>query len=160
MIPFTDRQAAGRVLGSMLLQYRDDKDLLVLGLARGGVPVAAEVAATLSAPLDVLVVRKIGAPGQPEFALGAIASGDVLSMNEEFTSSIARSPAIAAEIMRQRADLRRREALYRNERLPLDIRNRTVILADDGAATGASMRAAVQAARKRGASRVIAAVPV
>lgn len=160
MMPFQDRRAAGRALAKLLQQYRGQTDVLVLGLARGGVPVAAEVAAQLHAPLDVLVVRKLGAPGQPELAIGAIASGGVMLIHEGTLALHEDSSVLSAEVARQRAELRRREALYRNAHLPQSARDRAVILVDDGAATGASMRAAIRAIRERGARRVIAAVPV
>jgi putative phosphoribosyl transferase len=162
MTRFYDRAAAGRSLGALLAAYRGRDDVLVLGLPRGGVPVAAEVADTLQAPLDVLIVRKLGAPGQPELALGALASGGVIVINENVMSSFEDSPAVALAgvIARERAELKRREALYRNDRLPLEVRGRTIILVDDGAATGASMDAAVRATKKLGARRIVAALPV
>jgi putative phosphoribosyl transferase len=162
MTRFYDRAAAGRSLGALLAAYRGRDDVLVLGLPRGGVPVAAEVADTLQAPLDVLIVRKLGAPGQPELALGALASGGVIVINENVMSSFEDSPAVAlaGAIARERAELKRREALYRNDRLPLEVRGRTIILVDDGAATGASMDAAVRATKKLGARRIVAALPV
>jgi putative phosphoribosyl transferase len=162
MTRFYDRAAAGRSLGALLAAYRGRNDVLVLGLPRGGVPVAAEVADTLQAPLDVLIVRKLGAPGQPELALGALASGGVIVINENVMSSFEDSPAVALAgvIARERAELKRREALYRNDRLPLEVRGRTIILVDDGAATGASMDAAVRATKKLGARRIVAALPV
>lgn len=160
MTKFFDRAAAGRSLGSLLSPYRGRDDVLVLGLPRGGVPVAFEISAILQAPLDVMVVRKLGAPGQPELALGALASGGVVVMNESVLGWFDDSAAVRAVVAHERTELARREALYRNERLPLDVRGRTVILVDDGAATGASMRAAILATRKLGASHVVAAVPV
>jgi len=162
MTRFQDRAAAGTALGALLVAYRGRDDMLVLALPRGGVPVAAEVAETLRAPLDVMIVRKLGAPGQPELALGALASGGVIFINENVLSAFddLSAAAVASVVVRERAELRRRESLYRNDRLPLDIRGRTVILVDDGAATGASMGAAVRAARKLGAKRVVVALPV
>lgn len=160
MTQFIDRAIAGRALGTLLLRYRDHDDVLVLGLPRGGVPVAAEVAEILHAPLDVMVVRKISAPGQPEFAIGAIASGGVTVMNEAIAGVLEGSRQFRNNLARERAELRRREALYRDDRLPLDVRGRVLVLVDDGAATGASMRAAIGAARKLKAERVVAAVPV
>lgn len=158
---FYDRAAAGRALGALLGAYRGREDVLVLGLPRGGVPVAAEVADTLQAPLDAMIVRKLGAPGQPELALGAMASGGVIVINENVLSSFESSPAaVAAVFARERAELKRREALYRNDRLPLEVRGRTIILVDDGAATGASMDAAVRATKKLAAKRIIVALPV
>jgi putative phosphoribosyl transferase len=162
MTHFYDRAAAGRSLGTLLAGYRGREDVLVLGLPRGGVPVAAEVARTLRAPLDVMIVRKLGAPGQPELAVGALASGGVIVINENLVSSSQDSStlAVAAVIARERAELKRREALYRNDRLPLEVSGRTIILVDDGAATGASMGAAIRATRKLGAKRIVVALPV
>lgn len=157
---FTDRAEAGRALAALLVPYGNRDDVIVLGLPRGGVPVAYEVAAALHAPLDVIVVRKLGAPGQPEFAVGAIASGGVSILNQDEAALVADSHYFRAEIARENRELKRREALYRNDRLPLSLKDRTVILVDDGAATGATMRAAVHAARKLAARRIIVAVPV
>ena len=131
-----------------------------MGLPRGGVPVAFEVARALHLPLDVMVVRKLRAPGEPELAIGAIASGGISILNDEVARLIGDAVQLGAELRRQNIELQHREFLYRNGRLPLDIKRRTVILVDDGAATGASMRAAIRAARQLGAARVIAAVPV
>jgi putative phosphoribosyl transferase len=160
MTAFVDRAAAGSALAAALHAYRDRADVLVLGLPRGGVPVAAEVANALHAPLDIVVVRKLGAPGQPELAIGAIASGGVIVINQNILSAEANATEVRAEIHRQRAELNRRENVYRNGHLPLQIADRTVILVDDGAATGATMLAAVRAARKQGAKHVIVALPV
>ena len=157
---FADRASAGSALAVALTAYRNREDVLVLGLPRGGVPVAAEIADALRAPLDVVIVRKLGTPGQPELAIGAIASGGVIVINENILSATASASELQAEIQRQRAELNRREALYRNDRLPLAVAGRSVILADDGAATGATMLAAVRAARKQDAKRVIVALPV
>jgi putative phosphoribosyl transferase len=157
---FIDRAAAGRELAALLGEYRNRDDVVVLGLARGGVPVAFEVAQSLAAPLDVLIVRKLGAPGQPEFALGAIASGGVSVINEEALRWYRDSPAFEAEVAAELEELQRREALYRGERPAENLRSRTVILVDDGAATGSSMRAAIQAARQLGAREIVAALPV
>jgi len=160
MNTFADRRAAGRSLGTLLQHYCGRHDVLVLGLPRGGVPVAAEVAEMLHAPLDVVVVRKLGAPGVAEFAIGAIASGGITIVNDGIQPLLERTPAFERVISRERAELRRRETLYRNGRLPLDLQGRTVILVDDGAATGASMRAAAAVARRLGARRIVAALPV
>ncbi len=157
---FTDRAEAGRALAALLVGYRNREDVVVLGLPRGGVPVAYEVAIALHVPLDVIVVRKLGAPGQPEFAVGAIASGGISVLNEDEAELFDDSPQLWAQIAHENKELRRREALYRNDRLPLSLKGRTVILVDDGAATGATMRAAVRAARRLAAHRVIVAVPV
>jgi putative phosphoribosyl transferase len=157
---FADRSSAGSALAAALTAYGNRDDVLVLGLPRGGVPVAAEIAAALRAPLDVMIVRKLGAAGQPELAVGAIAAGGVIVVNENILSAAAGAAEVQAEILRQRAELHRRESLYRNGRLPLTLTGRTVILVDDGAATGATMLAAIRAVRKQGARRVVIALPV
>jgi predicted phosphoribosyltransferase len=158
---FLDRREAGRALGVKLVSYAGRKDLTVLGVPRGGVPVAFEVALALDAPLDVFLVRKLGAPGQEELAMGAIASGGVRVLN----SSVIRSLRISAEEIeraarREERELRRRELSYRGDRPPLDVEGRIAILVDDGLATGSSMRAAVEAARKLEPARIVVAVPV
>jgi putative phosphoribosyl transferase len=156
---FQDRRDAGRRLGELLRAHERGIDTIVLALPRGGVPVAYEVARALQLPLDVMIVRKLGAPGQPELALGAIASGGAIVFNHEllpFFSADALQRVVAAEL----AELTRREHLYRGTRLPLNVSGKTIILIDDGIATGASMRAAVQALRAAGAREIIAAVPV
>lgn len=160
MIEFSNRTAAGRSLARLLAAYHERDDAIVLGLPRGGVPVAFEVAQTLHLPLDVMVVRKLRAPGQPELAIGAIASGGVSILNEDIAPVLCDTVQLRAELQHQNQELQHRESLYRNGRLPLDIKRRTVILVDDGAATGASMRAAIGAAKRSGAARVVAAVPV
>lgn len=160
MKPFVDRAAAGRELAELLTEYRRRTDVVILALPRGGVPVAFEIALILEVPLDVLIVRKLGAPGQPEFALGAIASGGITVLNEEALRWFADSPAFEAVVAAEYDELKRREHVYRNSRPAQEIRDRTVILVDDGAATGSSMQAAVRAARKLGARQVIVALPV
>lgn len=160
MTRFANRAEAGRALGTLLTAYRGRRDVLVLGLPRGGVPVAFEVAEILQASLDVLAVRKIGAPGQPEFALGAIASGGIIVLNDSVVGLFGDTRAIRDVISRERAELKRRESLYRNDRPALDVHGRVVILVDDGAATGASMRAAIRAAHQMGAARIVVALPV
>jgi predicted phosphoribosyltransferase len=137
------------------------RDAVVLGLPRGGLPVAAEVAATLHAPLDMFSVRKLGVPGYAELALGAVATGGVRVLNEDVLASVpdVGQYEIDAITQRELAELRRREAAYRRGRPPLDLAHRTAILVDDGLATGATMRAAVRAARQR-AKEVVAAAPV
>ena len=157
---YRNRVEAGARLAEALAGRAGDPQACVLALPRGGVPVAAEVARRLEAPLDVLVVRKIGAPGQPELAVGALASGDVLVMNESLTPYFAgMQPQITATIERERTELERRERTYRGGRPPLDVTGRTVILIDDGIATGSTMRAAVRALRDRGAGEIVVAVP-
>lgn len=159
---FVDRTEAGRLLADRIADYRGWPGALVLALPRGGVPVGFEVARILPAPLDVLVVRKLGAPGQPELAMGAVASAGVRVLNEEIIESLRIDPAaleaIAAE---EEAEVRRRERAYRGgECPPLDVHGRLVFLVDDGLATGATMRAAVAAVRAMNAGRVVVAVPV
>ena len=158
---FRDRRQAGELLGRALSAYARRKDVVVLGLPRGGVPVAAEVARALDAPLDVLIVRKLGAPGQEELAIGAIAEGGVRVLNRGLVASLGLDErAIDALAAREECELGRRVKLYRGGRGPLPVENRTVIVVDDGVATGATMRAGLQALRARGAARLIAAAPV
>lgn len=164
MIPrlFADRVDAGRQLAAVLREYHGAADAIVLGLPRGGVPVAAQVADALGLPLDVLCVRKLGVPFQRELAMGAIAGGGAVVRNEDI---LAESPAAAAAFERvleqERGELARRERAYRgNNAVPLDVRGRHVIIVDDGLATGATMEAAVRSMRLLGASRITAAVPV
>jgi putative phosphoribosyl transferase len=158
---FRDRTDAGRQLADELLHYGGRDDVTVLALPRGGVPVAAEVASRLALPLDVFVVRKLGVPGHEELAMGAIASGGVRVLNHDVIISLSMpSDVIEAVTAIEREELERREHSYRGNRPPLDLRGRTVILIDDGLATGASMRAAVAALRQKGAGRIVVAVPV
>jgi erythromycin esterase-like protein/adenine/guanine phosphoribosyltransferase-like PRPP-binding protein len=159
--PFQDRRDAGRRLAARLQHYAGRSDVVVLGLARGGIPVAFEVALALKASLDVAVVRKLGVPGQEELAMGAIASGGARVINDELMSQW----TIPAEDLdrveaRERQELERRERLYRGDREPIPLKNQTVLLVDDGLATGSTMRAAAVAARTFGANRVVAAAPV
>jgi putative phosphoribosyl transferase len=159
--PFVDRADAGRVLAKELSDYADRKDVIVLALPRGGVPVAFEVARALNAPLDVFVVRKLGAPALEELAMGAIASGDVVVINEDVVKALKISrEAIATSVDHEREELARREAIYRGNRPPLDVEDRTVILIDDGLATGSTMRAAVAALRNKNPARIVVAVPI
>jgi predicted phosphoribosyltransferase len=159
--PFVDRADAGQVLATQLSAYSDRKDVVVLALPRGGVPVAFEVARQLHAPLDVFVVRKLGAPGQEELAMGAIASGDVVVLNDDVIRAL-KIPheAIAAAVEYERQELARRESIYRGSRPPLDVEHKTVILIDDGLATGSTMRAAVAALRNKNPARIVVAVPI
>jgi len=158
---YQDRHDAGRFLATLLDRYAGRPDVIVLGLPRGGVPVAAEVARHLGAPLDVFVVRKLGVPGYEELAMGALASGGVRVLNEEVVRELGISgDAIDAVADVQARELARREQVYRGGRPPLDLAGRTVILVDDGLATGSTMRAAVAGLRQRGPSRVVIAVPV
>ena len=158
---YANRQTAGRELATRLTEYANRDDTLVLALPRGGVPVAKEVAQALHAPLDVLVVRKLGLPWQPELAAGAIAPGGVIVMNPEVQAGFDDLDKILAPVVkRERAELRRREALYRKNRPPLQVRDRIAILVDDGIATGATMEAAVRALQSLRARSVVIAVPV
>jgi len=158
---FKDRHEAGLILAKLLSNFADQPDVVVLGLTRGGVPVAWEVARTLHLPLDIVVVRKIGAPGQPELALGAIAPEGVRIVNPDVVRQHALTPAlIEARDAEERTELRRREALYRHGRAYPDLRGKRVILVDDGLATGATMRAAIEWVRHRGAAGIIVAAPV
>jgi predicted phosphoribosyltransferase len=158
---FADRREAGRALGEALRRLHLPADTIVLGLARGGVIVAAEVARALSLPLDVLVVRKLGVPGQPELAFGAIASGGLRVLNRDVVHDVGLTQAHIEAVSRvEEAVLARREAAYRGNRPPLELAGRTVVLVDDGLATGASMRVAIEAVRALGAERVVVAVPV
>jgi putative phosphoribosyl transferase len=157
---FADRRDAGRRLARRLAHYAPKRPV-VFALPRGGVPVAAEIAARLAAPLDVLVVRKLGVPGHEELAFGAIASGGVRVLNDEIIGQTGLSDSRIDEITRREtAELYERERLYRDELPPPDLRGRTVILVDDGLATGSTMRAAVHAVRAAEAAKVVVAVPV
>jgi putative phosphoribosyl transferase len=158
---FRDRREAGRQLALTLRRYAGRAGVVVLGLPRGGVPVAYEVASALGVPLDVFVVRKLGLPGHEELAMGAIASGGIVVLNEEITQLLNVPAAVVAEVRdREARELARREAEYRDGRPPLDVRGRTVILVDDGLATGASMRAAIEALRRRAPAHIVVAVPI
>ena len=158
---FANRSEAGRLLAEKLEKYAGRDDVIVLGLPRGGVPVAYEVAKRLGAPLDVFIVRKLGVPGFEELAAGAIATGSVRVLNEDVIRAIPHADAaIEAVTAREAAELERREQTYREGRPPPELRNRIVILVDDGLATGATMRAAVKALRQSGAAKIVVAVPV
>ena len=158
---FSDRREAGRELARLLLNARLSDDALVLALPRGGVPVAFEIALALGAPLDVFLVRKLGTPGHPELAMGAIASGGVKVLNDEVVQALAIPPhLIDAVAEREQSELERRESAYRQGRPLPSLRNRTVVLVDDGLATGSTMKAAVQAVKQQNPGRVIVAVPV
>jgi predicted phosphoribosyltransferase len=158
---FADRREAGRELGARLAGYGRREETIVLGLPRGGVPVAYEVACALAAPLDVFVVRKLGVPGHRELAMGALASGDVIVLNDELVRNlgIARD-AVDRVVAEERAELARRERAYRGDRPPLDVTGRIPILVDDGVATGSSMLAAIEALLALGPDRIVVAVPV
>jgi putative phosphoribosyl transferase len=158
---FRHRLEAGKRLAVRLVEYRNRPDVLVMAIPRGGVPVAYEVAKALAVPLDVIVVRKLGLPGQPELAMGAIASGGVRVLNQDVVRAL-RIPerTIDSVAALETAELERRERLYRGERPAEDPTGRTVILVDDGLATGSSMQAAIAALRARGAASIVVAVPV
>jgi predicted phosphoribosyltransferase len=158
---FRDRREAGRVLAEELAPYRDKDGVLVFGLARGGVPVAWEVAAALHAPLDVFLVRKLGVPRWSELAMGALASGGGVVMNDNVVANLHITDDQVREVIAsETAELNRREQAYRGGRPLADPRGKTVILADDGIATGASMLAAVRALRAAGPQSIVVAVPV
>jgi putative phosphoribosyl transferase len=158
---FRNRTEAGQILAAKLMKYADDPEVLVLALPRGGVPVAYEVARELHAPLDVFLVRKLGLPGREELAIGAIATGGVRVLNDQVVREL-RIPdrvidtVVAAEL----EELGRREQSFRRGRPPIDVRNRTVLLIDDGLATGSTMRAALVALRRREPDKIVVAVPV
>ncbi|MFI4868162.1 MAG: phosphoribosyltransferase [Steroidobacterales bacterium] len=159
--PFADRETAGVALGEALRKCRLTAPVVVLGLPRGGVPVAYQVAQALQAPLDVMVVRKVGAPDQPELAIGAIATGDVMVREPYASEYLAGQEAMFEQLaQRERLELARREQAYRAGLAPLALAGKTVVLVDDGVATGCTMLAAIRAARKGGAARIIAAAPV
>lgn len=158
---FRDRADAGRRLAADLGEYADREDLLVLGLPRGGVPVAFEVARELSAPMDVFVVRKLGVPGHEELAMGAIASGGVRFVDEALTAELGiAEDVVALTAAEQQEELERRERLYRGGRADPRLEGRTVVVVDDGLATGSSMQAALLALRARDPGRLVVAVPV
>ena len=160
-LPYRDREEAGRALALALIGYANRPDVLVLGLPRGGVPVAAQVAEALHAPLDVFVVRKLGVPGQEELAFGAIASGGVKVLNDDVVAMAGISePVISRIVHAEEQEIARRDRLYRGDREPVQLGGHTVILIDDGLATGATMRAAAQAIQAMQPARLVVAVPV
>jgi putative phosphoribosyl transferase len=158
---FEDRVDAGCALARALVSFDGARDAIVIGLPRGGVPVAAEIARSLGLPLDVLVVRKLGLPWQPELAMGAIASGGAMVLNDDVMRHASFGEEVLGQVKRRElAELERRERVFRGTRPPLDVSGRTVIVVDDGLATGATMEAAVRALGILGAARVVVAVPV
>jgi putative phosphoribosyl transferase len=160
-LPFQDRREAGRLLASKLSGFRNRSDVLVLALPRGGVPVGFEVAIALGAALDVFLVRKLGVPGHEELAFGAIATGGVRVLNQDVVHSLRMSQdQIEAVATREQAELERRERTYRGDRPAPDPAGRTVILVDDGLATGATMLAAARALRQENPKEIVVAVPV
>jgi putative phosphoribosyl transferase len=161
MMIFADRVQAGSMLAERLKAYANRKDVTVLGIPRGGVPVAFEIAETLGVQLDVFVARKLGVPGQEELAFGAIASGGIRVLDTEIIEAIGISRTSIEEVSaRERRELDRRERLYRGARAPLDLDGRTAILVDDGIATGSSLRAAISALRHLKPARLVVAAPV
>src|SRR5437016_476218 len=157
---FRDRREAGRLLATRLASYANRPDVIVLALPRGGVPVAYEVARALHTPLDVFLVRKLGLPGHEEFAMGAVASGNVRVLNREAVEQLhIPQKVIDAVAERELRELERRERMYRDDRPLPDVRGKTVILVDDGLATGSTMRAAARALRQQGPARLVVAVP-
>jgi putative phosphoribosyl transferase len=158
---FRDRRDGGVHLARLLRDYANRSDVVVLALPRGGVPVAFEVATELSAPLDIFVVRKLGAPGHPELAMGAIATAGAVYLNRDVIADLGIQDDVVAEtIERERRELERRERSYRGDRPPVDVAGRTVLVVDDGLATGASVRVAVDALRRAQPAKVVVAVPV
>src|SRR5438876_4317704 len=158
---FSNRAEAGQLLAEKLMKYASRDEVIVLGLPRGGVPVAYEVAKRLGVPLDVFIVRKLGVPGFEELAAGEIASGGVRVLNEDVMRALPNADEIIDSITaRETAELERREKSYRDGRPAPELRDRVVILVDDGLATGATMRAAVAALRRRGVAKIIVAAPV
>lgn len=157
---FADRRDAGRRLAARLVRLAAERPVVV-GLPRGGVPVAHEVALALAAPLDVLIVRKIGCPGQPELGLGALGEDGIVLLNEPLLQAAGVSQAAVTDVIRREtAELERRVERYRQGRAPVDLAGRTVIVVDDGLATGFTARAGIEIVRRRGATRVVLAVPV
>ena len=156
-----DRHSAGRQLADVLEPLIGSQDTVILALPRGGVPVAHEVAHRLGAPLDVLLVRKLGVPWQPELAFGAIATGNVVVFNEDHMTALGiGEDAVHDTIERERHELERRESLYRNDSQPIDLTGNTVVVVDDGIATGSTVRAALESLEARGVERKIVACPV
>ena len=157
---FRDRTEAGQVLASKLTKYLNQVNTVILALPRGGVPVAYEIGQELGLPVDIFVVRKLGVPGHEELAMGAIASGGVRHINRDVVDQLRiDSETIDVASRREQKEIERREQLYRGQRLPVDVRNKTVILVDDGLATGSTMRAAIAALRQHRPARIVVAVP-
>jgi predicted phosphoribosyltransferase len=158
---FRDRREAGRRLAEKLASYAGRPDVVVLALPRGGVPVGVEVARALGVPLDVFIVRKLGVPGHEELALGAIATGGVRILNDELIHALGIPDHVTEAVSaKEQEELARRERLYRGARPAPDVRGRTVILVDDGLATGATMQAAIKALRQQHPARIVVAVPI
>jgi predicted phosphoribosyltransferase len=161
MMRFQNRREAGQLLALELAHLANRKDLLILALPRGGVPVAHEVANVLHAPLDILLVRKLGIPGHEEMAMGAIATGGIRLLNQGMIAALGIPPQAVAEVdQREQAELLRRERAYRGKHAPHEVAGKTVILVDDGIATGSTMQAAIASLRQRHAGRIVVASPV
>src|SRR5947208_1699462 len=157
---FRDRTEAGQVLASKLTKYLNQVDTVILALPRGGVPVAYEIGKELGLPVDIFVVRKLGVPGHEELAMGAIASGGVRHINRDVVDQVRiDSETIDVASRREQKEIERREQLYRGQRSPVDVRNKTVIVVDDGLATGSTMHAAIAALRQHRPARIVVAVP-
>ena len=158
---FRDRHEAGQLLAKQLIRFKGQVEVVVLGLARGGMPVAFEVAKALRAPLDVFLVRKLGVPGQEELAMGATASGNIRVLNDQIINALGISPAtIEAVAAKEEKEIEYRERLFRGDRPSLAVENRTIILVDDGLATGSTMRAAILALRRQHPATIVVSVPV
>lgn len=158
---FRDRVDAGQKLAARLTEYAGRPDVLVLALPRGGVPVGAEVARALGVPLDVFLVRKLGVPGHAELAMGAIAAGGLQVLSEALIRDLGLPPSLVQQVAaRERLELDRRHRLFRGSRPPISVRGRTILLIDDGLATGSTMQAAVMALRPQGPARIVVAAPV
>lgn len=156
-----NRREAGRLLATRLQNYANRSDVLVLGLPRGGVPVAYEIATALHLPLDVCIVRKVGVPGRKELAMGAIGPGEVMAVNQEIIDAWKISPPVFQQVVDQeRQELQRRDRLYRGTKPPLDVGDRTIILVDDGIATGSTLLAAIATLRLQHPNSIVVAVPI
>jgi predicted phosphoribosyltransferase len=158
---YPDRSHGGRVLAAALEKYARRDDVTVLALPRGGVPVAYEIAKHLQVPLDVFIVRKLGLPGHEEFVVGAIASGGVTILNDDMFGGFSISDTVMGKVVaREREELSQRETAYRGDRPPLDVRGRTIIVVDDGLATGSTMKAAIEGLRRLDPRRIVVATPI
>lgn len=158
---FHDRTEAGKLLAAQLGEYADRSDVWVLGLPRGGVPVAYQIAQALNLPLDICLVRKLGVPGQPELAMGAIAPGNIMVLNDEILRSIGISRLALQQVLEdEKQELERRDRTYRENRPEPDVQGKTVLLVDDGIATGSTLRAAIATLRQKHPQEIVVAVPV
>lgn len=158
---FHDRTEAGRLLAVQLADYANNPDMLVLGLPRGGVPVAYQIAKAIHAPLDVWLVRKLGVPGQEELAMGAIASGSIMVLNNEIIQALGISQRVIQQVAAdEKQELERRDRAYRGDHPPLNVQDRTIVLVDDGIATSSTLRAAIAALQQQQPKRIVVAAPV